>query len=134
MTGEDIIERARRLIGVRFRPQGRNAENGLDCIGLASLAYRVGGPHIRDDYRLAGSHNAVPLKRGLAVDFRRVPKTQIRTGDLLLCRPSAMQWHLGVYSGAGVIHADARIGRVVETPGALPWPIAAVYRRRTRRR
>ena len=35
---DGIVARARALIGTRFRPQGRSAAEGLDCVGLVALA------------------------------------------------------------------------------------------------
>ena len=134
MRGQDFVDTARMLVGVPFRPQGRNPALGLDCVGLAALAYHVPVERLPDDYRLSGSGHGERLKAALATEFRRVSRTKRRVGDLLLCRPSRDQWHLAIQSDEGAIHADAKIGRVVEAPGLLPWPLAAVFRRRQRRR
>jgi murein DD-endopeptidase / murein LD-carboxypeptidase len=42
-------------------------------------------------------------------------------GDVLLLQPSAAQFHLGIWSGNSLIHADGVLRYVVETPGALAW-------------
>lgn len=49
-------------------------------------------------------------------------------GDLLLCASGAGQLHLAIVSETGVIHADAMLRRVVERPGAVPWPVIGVWR------
>jgi lipoprotein Spr len=43
------------------------------------------------------------------------------------------QLHLAVRTDIGFVHAHARIGRVVETPGLPEWPLLAVYRKRRSR-
>lgn len=121
--------RARALVGTRFRPQGHDPATGLDCIGLAAAAFRIEVP--RRDYRLRGEHGP-EIEHQLMQWFRGIPPRQCRAGDLLLMRVSADQLHMAVSSRLGFIHADAGIGRVVETPGPPPWTIAGVFRRRRR--
>ncbi len=53
---------------------------------------------------------------------------QQRVGDLVLCTSGPGQLHLAIDTGASVIHADAALGRVVERPGALPWPVLGRWR------
>jgi hypothetical protein len=52
MTGEEVAARARLLVGVRFRAQGRSPQTGLDCVGLAASA--LGVERARADYALRG--------------------------------------------------------------------------------
>jgi len=51
---------------------------------------------------------------------------------LLLMAVAADQVHLGLLTPGGFVHADARLRKVVETPGEPGWPVVGVYRRRTR--
>ena len=44
----DFAERARALVGTRFRPQGRS-ELGLDCIGLVVATFGLDPEEIRRD-------------------------------------------------------------------------------------
>jgi len=121
-------ERARALVGTSFRPQGR-AAHGLDCVGVAAATFGVSG--VRRNYRLRGDH--VPEVREFLKDaFRRVPKTQLRPGDLMLMKVADDQLHIGVKTTAGFVHAHAGLRRVVETPGAPQWPLLGVYRKRRR--
>ena len=62
--------------------------------------------------------------------FRRIDKSRACAGDLLLLAVAADQLHLAVRTDDGFVHADARLRRVVHTPGDPPWPLIAVYRRR----
>lgn len=132
MAGEDHVVRARELLGLRFRPQGRS-EDGVDCLGLLLIAYRIPEASVRQDYRLRGDHREEIL-RGATQYFRRVPRRSARPGDALLFQVDAEQFHLGVLTSTGLIHADARLKRVVERPGRPDWPLLAVLRRRLRKR
>ena len=121
-------ERARALVGARFRPQGRCGE-GLDCLGLVIAAFDLPPDEIRRDYRLRGDHRA-ELERGLLTHFKKVRARDARPGDVLLLQVASDQLHLAIRSEAGFVHAHARIGRVVETPGMPEWLLLGAYRRR----
>jgi hypothetical protein len=124
---------ARALLGTRFRPQGRDAVTGIDCVGLILAAFALPKGRVRRDYRLRGDHRA-EIEAGLLGWFRRVPRTQCRPGDVMLLLVGLEQWHLAIRTELGFIHADARLGCVVETPGDPPWKLVRAYRRRSRRR
>lgn len=126
---DDYAARARAFIGVRFRPQGRIPELGLDCVGLVMCTFGLPPDLARRDYRLRGRHLG-ELIAGLGGPFRRLPRRSARTGDVLVMQVASDQWHLAVVTGHGFIHADAKIGKVVESAGASPWPVTAVFRRR----
>lgn len=123
--GKVHVERARALLGTRFRPQGRGAE-GVDCVGLILIAFGIAPDAVRRNYMLRGAH-LDELQEVILRFFRKV--RHARLGDLLLLAPSADQYHLAIHSGEGHIHADAGLRRVVETPGAPRWPIVGIYRR-----
>lgn len=123
MSGALVLARARAVIGVRFRPKGRTPEGGLDCVGLAGWAHQVAVPaayamRSGDAARVA----AVAAAAGL------VPAAGRRAGDLVLLASGAGQLHLGIDSGAGLVHADAMLRRVVERPDPLPWPVIGRWR------
>nr|WP_294849831.1 peptidoglycan endopeptidase [uncultured Sphingomonas sp.] len=126
-----VVARARELIGTRFRPQGRSASEGVDCVGLALLAFGLPRDLGRRDYRMRGGDKA-ELFAALGGGFRRVARTRVRVGDLIVMRTGPGQLHLGIRSEAGMIHADAVLRKVVERPGDLPWAVVAVFRRRVR--
>ena len=127
----DYAARAQALAGTRFRPQGRKPELGLDCIGLILCAYRLPEEQVRRDYRIRGDHRREILDE-LGKPFRRIARTRARTGDVLLLQVARDQMHLAVLTDNGFVHADARLGKVVETPGSPPWPVLGAFRRRVR--
>ena len=118
-----MVARARRLVGVRFRAQGRDPAFGVDCIGLvaAALARRVAADHPMrsgDVARVAAGAEALGLVRADGA----------RAGDIIVFETGPGQLHLAVKSEAGIIHADAGTRRVVERPGEAPWPVMAAWR------
>lgn len=127
----DYAERARALVGTRFRAQGRG-EGGLDCVGLILATFAISPADVRRDYQLRG----VPfdeVRISLERFFRRLPKTHQRTGDVLLLAAGPDQPHLAVRTKLGFVHAHAGLRRVVETPGTPEWPLLAVYCKRQAR-
>lgn len=123
-------DRAQALVGTRFRPQGRTPEHGLDCVGLLLCAFDLPRDLVRSDYRLRGEYRA-EIEHGLRQNFRRIPKKWRRDGDVMLFGVARDQLHLAIGTDAGFVHADARLGHVVETPGDPPWPLLGLYRRRS---
>jgi lipoprotein Spr len=127
--GDAIAARARGCVGVRFRPQGREVETGLDCVGLAAVALRI--RNARGGYALRGGSLA-ELEEALAqANLRRVK--QIIAGDVLVLRAGPEQLHLCVVTNAGFVHADAGLRRVVERPEQPPWPVLGIWRLRSRK-
>lgn len=122
-------QRARSLVGTRFRAQGRDVFFGLDCAGLVIAVYSLPPHHYRHDYELRGDHRR-ELEAALLGGFRRIRHSHCRPGDVMLLGVASDQLHLAIKSEEGFIHADARLGRVVETPGDPCWKLIAVYRRR----
>jgi hypothetical protein len=130
MKKMDYEARARALVGTRFRPQGRGI-GGLDCVGVALAVYEISGRDIPADYQPRGAHDS-KVREGLRTLFRRIGPAASRPGDLLLMKPAADQFHIGIRTTAGFVHAHAGLRRVVETPGAPEWPVTATYRKRSR--
>ncbi len=122
------VSAARSLIGVPFRPQGRDPCTGLDCVGVVANVHGVPADEIPRNYRLRGSHSEL-AQRILRTHFREVTSPSAKAGDILLLQVAAEQVHLAVHCGASFIHADAGLRRIVEVPGEPPWPLLGVYRR-----
>lgn len=121
---DEIVARARALIGTRFRPQGRPAADGLDCIGLAALA--IGASEVPRDYALRGNP-ARRLAAGLETAGLSAAE-RMAAGDVLAFAPGPAQLHLGIFTGTGLVHGDAGLRRVVERPLPFPWPVIGIWR------
>jgi cell wall-associated NlpC family hydrolase len=119
----EIVARARALIGVRFRAQGRSPA-GLDCVGLVVQA--IGASEVPRDYALRGTSAARLAAELEAAGLRRVDA--MRPGDVLVMNAGPGQLHLGLWSGTGLIHGDAGLRRVVERPGPPLWPVTGIWR------
>ncbi|WP_448662335.1 peptidoglycan endopeptidase [Sphingomonas sp. CJ20] len=122
------VAAARGAIGARFRLHGRDPDTGLDCVGLAALALRAegfAGP-VPQGYALR-SGDAVRVRAAIAASGL-VGADDARPGDLLLLAAGPGQLHLAIWTGDGIVHADAMLRRVVERPGAPPWPILGRWR------
>ena len=120
---DTIIARARACLGVPFRLQGRDRW-GLDCVGLIATAYELRESAPRA-YRLRGTTEGA-AQALLAAHFRARSGLRPEAGDVLLLRSGPAQLHLGLWAGAGMVHAHAGLRRVVETPG-LPDGIIGIW-------
>jgi cell wall-associated NlpC family hydrolase len=130
MTQDELVARARGLVGTRFRAQGRDPNTGLDCVGLAVAVFGISAS-VRRDYRLQGPHEA-ELREQIRRFFKRVKDRQ--AGDLMLCQAGADQLHLAIWCDRSFVHADAGLRRVVETPGEPRWPLLGAFRLRKKQR
>ncbi|WP_374944255.1 peptidoglycan endopeptidase [Sphingomonas sp.] len=121
-----VAAAARGMLGVRFRAQGRGRE-GVDCVGLAAVALRAGGFSgvVPRGYRLRGGD---PVRVAAMLDGMLARGDGKAAGDVLLCASGPGQLHLAIRVEDGVIHADAGLGRVVERPGVVPWPVLGAWR------
>jgi murein DD-endopeptidase / murein LD-carboxypeptidase len=117
------VIRARAAVGAPFRVQGRSVPHGLDCVGLAGLAFGVAVP---SGYRLRSGDPARVAHEAEAAGLVLV--TDEAAGDLIVMASGPGQLHLGITTDTGFVHADARLGRVVERPGFPPWPVLARWR------
>jgi murein DD-endopeptidase / murein LD-carboxypeptidase len=124
MDAGEIAARARRCVGARFRPQGRDPAYGLDCVGL--VAFALGAREVRADYSLRGG-SVQAVEREL-VQTGLVRVTSRVQGDVLVMRAGPGQIHLGVATATGLVHADPGLRRVVERPGEPPWSIVSIWR------
>ncbi|HEY1146718.1 MAG TPA: peptidoglycan endopeptidase [Allosphingosinicella sp.] len=124
--GATVAARARALVGTRFRPQGRRPEHGLDCVGLAGLAAGVPAAELPTGYQLRSEIGGLEADR--VGEAAKIDVAEAGSGDILLVQAGPGQHHLLVLVEGGFVHADAGLGRVVERPGAVPWPILAAWR------
>lgn len=121
---EDRAARARKLVGARFRLHGRDPATGLDCVGVVAAA--LGRGDAPSGYAMRGG-NADKLAAMIA-DAGLLRVDEARAGDVMLIEAGPAQFHLGVWTGVGLVHADAGLRRVVEAPGWPRWPVVGVWR------
>ncbi len=121
-TRSEIAAAARGCVGARFRPHGRDPALGLDCVGVAGVAFARAVPA---DYALRGGRPAEVMRAIDAFGLAPVDPDQAGEGDLVLIDAGVGQLHLVVLTRAGFVHADAGLRRVVEMPGP---PAGAVLR------
>lgn len=126
----DYAARAQALAGTRFRVQGRGP-GGLDCVGVVLATFDIPSAPVRHDYRMRGEHLG-ELREQLELHFRRVGRTALRAGDVMLLLAGEQRPHLAVRTKRGFVHAHAGVRRVVETPGMPEWPLLGAYRKRRR--
>lgn len=124
MTGQQAVARARAACGARFRLHGRTPESGLDCVGLVAWALEI--ERVATGYGLRGGDADAVAMLIAGAGLSRVDRRD--AGDLLLARSGPGQLHLGIWTGAGVVHADAMLRRVVERPGEPDWPVIGYWR------
>lgn len=121
----DAFERARGLVDVRFRAHGRNVQSGLDCVGVVLIAFKLNDLVI-PPYRLTGgSWEQIESILSSAFDTSGDPEP---AAEQLVISRLPRCFHMGVLGTASVVHADLRVGRVVETPGSLAGAIRHYHR------
>jgi cell wall-associated NlpC family hydrolase len=103
-------ERALQLVGVPFRPQGRDPERGLDCIGVVVCAFRLQPPDVPRYQLIDGSWDQIVGE--LYRWFAAISVNDATAGDLAVFK-LPRSFHFGVISGAHLIHADITVGKVV---------------------
>lgn len=124
MPGNAALARARSLLGVPFRLHGRTPGTGVDCIGLVALACdRVTEAPTGYTLRTTQEVRWIAMLDGMGVRI-----DQPEPAALFLLRPGPAQLHLGLWTGTSLIHADAGVRRVVETPGPPRWPVIGIWR------
>lgn len=123
-----FVARARSMIGVRWRHQGRDLR-GVDCAGL--VVYALDREII--DCRAYGR---VPYQSRLEGLLREnlgdpLPVDQMQVGDVALMKFKGEPSHIGIlgdylYGGLSLIHAHASVRKVTEGRLDDEWRLAIV--------
>ena len=127
MERTEVVRRGRALVGVRFRRQGRAAEHGLDCVGLAAAAAGIERGCVPADYPLRSDDRRKAEAGFQRLGFRNIDPSAALAGDFLLVRAGPHQLHVLIITDGGYLHADAGLRRVVEVPGAVDWPVLSAW-------
>lgn len=125
MTPDAIARRALHAVGTPFRLFGRKVEVALDCVGLVLYAADMSEPAAR--YALKGDYLET-LKSAANQNGFKAERYPDHNGDIVLANCGLRQQHLMIRAPGGWVHAHAGLGRVVHTPGPLPWPLIAAWR------
>src|SRR5207244_8712972 len=104
--GDQLVEVARRYLGVPYVFGGSNPATGLDCSGLVQLVFRQVG---------------ISLPRTAQLQYEataRVPQDQVQPGDLVFfartyADPRDWITHVGIYLGGGLQINAPTEGQVV---------------------
>jgi hypothetical protein len=101
----DLVETARRFIGLPYRWGGTSAESGFDCSGLVMAVYDLNGIKLprtsRAQYQIGKALSKDDLSEGDLVFFDTAGRNRVS--------------HVGIYVGEGnFIHAPGR-GKVIRT-------------------
>ena len=100
---EHIIDRARDLIGIRYRRSGDRPQTGFDCSGFVAYVYREG-------LGLVLPHRS----REISKEGTPVGKDELKPGDLVFFNTMRRTFsHVGIYLGDHMfIHAPRTGERV----------------------
>lgn len=103
LIGEQIVEYGKQFIGTPYVWGGTNLNKGVDCSGFTQGIYK------RFDIEL----NRTSYMQ--ALDGRTIPKSELRSGDLIFFDTNGVNRgrisHVGVYVGDGeFIHSDMTKG------------------------
>ena len=110
VMGAVLHDQAREWRGVPYQ-WGGLSEEGVDCSGLVYLTF--------------ASRLGVDVPRttaALAHQGRRIPKSQLRPGDLVFFKTGRHQRHVGIYMGHGrFLHASTSDGVRISSLDNVYW-------------
>lgn len=122
-----IVAAARACVGTRFRGQGRLPGVALDCVGVALIAASAAGVTVAVPPYLLGGDRESDLD-GLIAASGCHAVAVAAPGDLMSIAPCLNRRHLAIVTEAGIVHAHAGLGRVVEGPLDSAWTILGAWR------
>lgn len=117
MRGQ-IVEAARKYIGVPWQHQGRN-KFGIDCVGLLVLVAKDLGLNPLDITTYSQYYNPeVLIKAFIDNGCQKVIKTKAISGDIMIINIGKVPMHVGILSVKNgvkhIIHSYRPAGRVRE--------------------
>lgn len=134
VTGQDVVDEARRWLGTPFHHQGRVLGRGVDCAGVVAKVAHALELSEFDTLNYSRNPNGGEMERILAEHMDRVALDERRAGDVLHFAFDADPQHLGILTAENtIVHAFALQPRkVVEHPLDAVWlaRVRGVYRYR----
>lgn len=120
ITTDDLIESARKYLGVKFKHQGRTS-SGLDCAGLLIVSLKDLGvnPVDRTDYSI--EPNPPQMLEVIESNCYEIPKNNLKPGDVIWLKFLHDPQHLGLVTDVGIIHAYSTRKGVVEHAINKAW-------------
>jgi len=112
ILASNIVEEARTWVGVPFRHQGRSRQ-GIDCIGLPIMICRELGL-LPKDFETS-TYGRLPT--GEMIDRlgeQCIASDVVVPGSLIVIAWTKTAAHVGICTGANMIHAYETVGKVVE--------------------
>lgn len=131
--GEKILLEAQSWVGTPWHHNQACKGVGVDCARLyqavlASLGYSV---KLENYSRYAEGDSLLRVIRGIDCLMELNDPSQREPGDCLVFMIGARPGHVGICNGSGMVHADQRLGRVVEIKDlGIGWEsrLCAVFR------
>jgi cell wall-associated NlpC family hydrolase len=129
IKGTEIVETARQYVGTKYHHQARLRFHGLDCIGLLVVTAQDLGIPIKD----VTNYRRIPDGKSLIANLdAQLEKTdEMLPGYILVfwINKETRPQHIAIYTGDGIIHTHAGVGRVIETDLSKAWrdKIHSVY-------
>lgn len=111
----DIIKEVYKYLDVPYLHQGRNADVGLDCIGLGICVFQHFDIPIIDLKAYGSSPDGVTLLEAIDKNLNRIPATEVLDGDLYVfwVRAKGFAQHIGFKHADKMVHTYSGSGRVV---------------------
>lgn len=123
MDRKIIVADARALIGVPFQHQGRDPEEGLDCVGsILNVFLKNGWLPLNEETLLLRDYERIPdgktLQTYLEIEAYPIPFEEILPADIALMQYNDQPQHVALFSdpppGRGdspyIIHATCKRG------------------------
>lgn len=119
----DVVEKARGLLGTPWHHQGRLPGFGIDCIGIVVCIAHARDYFSYDETNYGRDPTDDRLERGLERFFKRIDGPPAPGCVLLFEHPETKRQHLGIATENGMIHAQYHLGKgkVVEQPIGDKW-------------
>lgn len=122
VTRNEVVNAALQLAGTRFRHQGRDAENGIDCVGLlVVVGQMIGYPHIFDVQGYRRTPSAQVIRETLEKNCDEIPLEEVRRGDIYLMRMGGRKpRHAGIRISDEVDYANGLEPMMIHAKGFGP--------------